>query len=242
MVYDNSQKYGPTKQFSLVFDNCAGQNKNRMVLRLGQYLIDTKVFQRVEIIFLIMGHTKNICDRRFKDLKNQFHHRNIYTMTQLVKTLSEGNQQYVHLIPVERNVFYNWDGFFTNTLRYKKAIKDCSKFHCFFYDQSQNGKVFKKNTVLNQNSTKETIHKQHANTIWNEQLKEAFPNLEKAQGIPDIKQVELYTKWRKLVPDQYQDQICPKPDDSILNKVKKDKAKKAKDKLQAKKQLEAQSN
>ena len=57
-----------------------------------------------------------------------------------------------------------------------------------------------------------------------------------------IKQVELYTKWKKLVPDQYQDQICPKPDDSILNKVKRDKAKNAKDKLQAEKQLEAQIN
>ena len=75
-----SMKHGPGKQLSLAFDKCAGQNKNRMVLRLGQYLIDLKVFQRVEIIFLIMGHTKNMCDRRFKDLKNKFHHRNVYTM------------------------------------------------------------------------------------------------------------------------------------------------------------------
>ena len=69
---DKSQKYGPAKQLSLVFDNCAGQNTNRMVLIFGQYHIDLKVFQRVEIKFLIMCHTKNICDRRFKDLKNNF--------------------------------------------------------------------------------------------------------------------------------------------------------------------------
>ena len=29
-----SKKHGPGKQLSLVFDNCARQNKNRMVLRL----------------------------------------------------------------------------------------------------------------------------------------------------------------------------------------------------------------
>ena len=73
-----------------------------MVLRFGQYLIDLKVFQRVEIIFLIMGHTKNICDRRFKDLKNKFHHCNVYTMDQLLKTLADGNKEHVNVIPGDK--------------------------------------------------------------------------------------------------------------------------------------------
>ena len=241
-IIDKSKMMGPAKKLSLVFDNCAGQNKNRMVLRLGQYLIDTEIFKRVEIIFLIMGHTKNICDRRFKDLKNKFHHRNVYTMQQLVNTLSEGNEQYVDVIPVNRNVFYNWDDFFTKTLCYKKAIKDCSKYHCFFYDEIQKGKIFKKHTVLNQILTKEAIHKQADNKEWKDQLKEALPSIDKAPGIADIKQVELYTKWRKLIPDQYQDIICPKPDDHIIIKVKRDKAKRAKNKLEVKKkQLESQN-
>ena len=123
-LIDLSKMHGPAKQLSLVFDNCAGQNKNRMVLRFAQFLIDTKVFQRVEIIFLIMGHTKNICDRRFKDLKNKFHHRNVYTRKQLIDTLSSDNEKYVKVIPVDKNSFYNWDEFFTKKLSYKKAIKD----------------------------------------------------------------------------------------------------------------------
>ena len=66
--------------------------------------------------------------------------------------------------------------------------------------------------------------------------------MDKAPGIVDIKQVELYTKWRKLIPDQYQDIICPKPDDHIIIKVKRDKAKRAKNKLEVKKkQLESQN-
>ena len=230
-----SKDKGPGAQLSLVFDNCAGQNKNRMVLRLGQYLIDAGIFRRIEIIFLIMGHTKNICDRRFKDLKNRFHHRNVYTMEQLIKTLSDGNENVVKVVHVNRNHFFNWDKFFTNNLNYKKAIKDCSKFHCFYYDHIQAGIIHKQHNRLDISSTKETVNKNTNNLIWKQSLKDLCPTQEKAPEISDIKQVELYTKWRKLLPDQFQEDTCPKPTAEILNKVKKDKAKKAKDKLAAKK-------
>ena len=163
-------------------------------------------------------------------------------MEQLVNTLSDANEDYVNVIPVDKNSFYNWDEFFTKELSYKKAIKKCSKYHCFYYDITQKGKVYKKNTVLNNTETKETIHNQYDNQIWIQQIQTLFPNPEKAPGIPDIKKVELYTKWRKLIPNHYQDSICPKPDDNVLLKVKRAKAKKAKDKLIAKKQQLNQNN
>ena len=43
-----------------------------------------------------------------------------------------------------------------------------------------------------------------------------------------MKQVELYNKWRPLVPDEYKDAICPKPSDAILEVVKKERAEKKK--------------
>ena len=36
-IVESSKQKGHGKQLSLVFDNCAGQNKNRMVLRFTQY-------------------------------------------------------------------------------------------------------------------------------------------------------------------------------------------------------------
>ena len=57
------------KRLTLIFDNCSGQNKNNMVLRLGLWLLDMGIYEEVEVLFLKAGHTKNICDRRFKDLK-----------------------------------------------------------------------------------------------------------------------------------------------------------------------------
>ena len=51
-------------------------------------------------------------------------------------------------------------------------------------------------------------------------------DLIKSLGLKPIKQVELYTKWWPLVPDEYTDDICPKPHESVFEMVKKDKAEK----------------
>ena len=48
----------------------------------------------------------------------------------------------------------------------------------------------------------------------------------KAPGRQPIKQVELYTKYRKFVPLQWRDACCPKPSDEVLNKIKSDKSEK----------------
>ena len=39
-------------------------------------------------------------------------------------------------------------------------------------------------------------------------------------GIPPLKQVDLFIKWRKMVPDEYKDVTCPRPTDDIILKVK----------------------
>ena len=60
----------------------------------------------------------------------------------------------------------------------------------------------------------------------------------KAPGMKPIKEVELYKKWRKHVPEEYQDEICPKPSDEVLAKFgheKKDKQQAKKDKEQCRK-------
>jgi hypothetical protein len=59
-------------KLNFILDNCGGQNKNRMVLRLAIWLVKTGVFKKVNFIFLVRGHTKNPCDRMFNILKLHF--------------------------------------------------------------------------------------------------------------------------------------------------------------------------
>jgi hypothetical protein len=48
----------PLKELNFVFDNCGGQNKNRMVLRFLVVLVKRKICKLARAIFLVRGHTK----------------------------------------------------------------------------------------------------------------------------------------------------------------------------------------
>ena len=57
-LLDGRQHY----KLTIIMDNCSGQNKNKMVIRLAPYLTIKKHFEHVSILFLIAGHTKNTAD------------------------------------------------------------------------------------------------------------------------------------------------------------------------------------
>jgi len=46
-------------------------------------------------------------------------------------------------------------------------------------------------------------------------------------GMADIKQVELYTKWRSLLKPENKDITCPKPPEEVLKRVRQAKNQKA---------------
>ena len=45
-------------------------------------------------------------------------------------------------------------------------------------------------------------------------------NIPPPAGVPAIKQVELYKKYRPLIPKKWQDITCPHPGEEILNAIK----------------------
>ncbi len=53
-------------------------------------------------------------------------------------------------------------------------------------------------------------------------------------GLWGIKQVELYSKWRKFVPAEFSDDICPKPSDKVLARVAQTKGDKSRERAAAK--------
>ncbi len=59
-------------ELNVIFDNCSGQNKNNTVLKLAIWLKEMRYFKRISFVFLIVGHTKNACDRLFNSLKHEY--------------------------------------------------------------------------------------------------------------------------------------------------------------------------
>jgi len=82
----NGPNYG---ELTYIADNCAGQNKNKVVVRFLMWLVENKIFPKVTIFFLVKGHTKNAADRMFNLLKYAYHRCNIYTYDELHSKLSE---------------------------------------------------------------------------------------------------------------------------------------------------------
>ena len=48
------------------------------------------------------------------------------------------------------------------------------------------------------------------------------PSPLKKPGLSDQKQVHLYSKWRPLIPIEYQNISCPKPSNDVIQRMKKD--------------------
>ena len=65
-----NQKFnmGPMMELNIIMDNCAGQNKTRMVVRMAAYMLELKYFKNINLIFLVKGHTKNMRDRMFNSI------------------------------------------------------------------------------------------------------------------------------------------------------------------------------
>jgi hypothetical protein len=45
-------------------------------------------FKKIEIFFYVRGHTQNVCDRMFNQLKLDFHKRNIHVFEQMMNLLN----------------------------------------------------------------------------------------------------------------------------------------------------------
>ena len=102
----------PLNELNLIMDNCGGQNKKNTIIKMCAYIVEAGWFNKVNIIFLVKGHTKNHCDRNFNLLKLEWHKRNVYTYAESLEVL--GSMENVEVIDAS-NLHFDYstmlDGF-----------------------------------------------------------------------------------------------------------------------------------
>lgn len=216
----------------LVCDNCNGQNKNRMVLRYIVYLVETLKFEKVTLIFLIAGHTKNPCDRLFNLLKYGYRKRNIFDVDSLVAILNENS--FVSAERFDKMKFRDWDTFFDSY--YAKPSQKVNKWHIFEVNSTLPGRKDPRTIMTYRRSAREGVE-----SAWQQYKKRNsipqvdrdsvlgdivdYPITLKPPGIRSIKKNELFTKYRKMVPEQYRNSdIYLPPSQEESNELKKQKA------------------
>ena len=102
-------------------DNCSGQNKNNYVLCLSVYLTMKKYFERVQIVFLVAGHTKNTADRLFNLLEIDYRKENIFFLSELIRVCNQN--EYVTAHKVDWKVFEDWNEYCEIYFNRVEAIK-----------------------------------------------------------------------------------------------------------------------
>ena len=236
------------KELNVVFDNCAGQNKNNMVLRLVPFLVEMGFFARVNFIFLVVGHTKNSADRLFNALKEVYRGSNIGTMEKLYPILNSSKK--VTVVPAQSQDFFDYDAFFDLFYREltglvkKNHIFSCDKTNCWegtklLMDIRQcdlpDASHVRYNILKQRFHRRKEIPKYHEavlarKTFMADYLASGLTNLP-IPGIPPYTQVQLHEKFGPCLDPADAEVTCPKPSSKIYELVKREGSDRKKMKL-----------
>jgi hypothetical protein len=107
-------------------DNCTGENKNRYLLGFLQWTIQTRLFDKVSVHFMIVGHTRNHLDGSFGRLKSLYFRSNVYSLSlwnSLVSSLPN-----THSIMCF-DQWFDWKAFLSQFFR---SIPHILSYHHFF--------------------------------------------------------------------------------------------------------------
>ena len=183
----------PAEEINLFFDNCGGQNKNRMVLRLLHFMVMRKLCRTANAYFLVRGHTKNDCDRLFNLMKKEVRCRNIYTPKDLYSAIDAHED--VEAIPMNEDAFYDWDALQDEHMKRPPGVKSA---HCFSVRQDNPNVMWIQEFIGGSEPVQHTLVK--ASFLENNQWFLKEPQDMPMKGIQNIKWMELHDKFRPLVP------------------------------------------
>jgi hypothetical protein len=189
----------PFKELNIVMDNCGGQNKNRMVLRMLFYLVKKGVAIDARLVFLVRGHTKNDCDRLFNLMKRLYRKSNVYTPSDLQDCIQ--HEMIDTLWINDATTFKDWDAqqddFITRPT-------DINTRHIFLVSATRNNGITMYMESYNTcgDVVARNLVKPAAVLDANYWLNLQDPTPVDPVAILDIKWMELYDKWKKFVPEE----------------------------------------
>ena len=133
----------------------------------------------------------------FKELKQKFHHKNVYTISQMVSVLN--NSPKVHVIRAPSEVHYDWDAYLDRLYK-RPAAGTVNKNHIFRAEANQTAhltmEAIKGVDIQVQNLNKGKITSTGATKAGRTRiLKYGKVQVIEPKELKPIKQVELYRKW-----------------------------------------------
>ena len=197
-------------------DNCAGQNKNNIVLRYLLWRVMTGQHKSITFSFLLTGHTKFAPDWCFGLIKRLYRCTKVSCLDDIVKVVEAsatcnvaqlvGDQQGNVLVKT-----YNWLDFFDAHFR---RLKDIIKYHQFFVSNDHPRVVFAR-----EYTDLPPVRFDLLKDNWQPNATELPPVIQPS-GLSSERQWYLYNSIREFCPPEYQDLVCPRPQTSQAKRRK----------------------
>lgn len=133
--YLGGKRFDARTPLVLHADNCAGQNKNNLMLFYLSNLVEQGMFHKLTLKFQIKGHIRNACDQSFGLFKQKFVLRESFTEEHLLDIFNHISN--LEAISFPSSKFYDWQVLET---RYNK-FPSLSKYQIFEFCSSRIGSV-----------------------------------------------------------------------------------------------------
>ncbi len=201
------------KWVHLTADNCVGQNKNNALLQYLMYRVLIGLHDKIELSFLIVGHTKFSPDGYFGLIKRHYRRSQVYTYDQLsdiVETSSTNGHN--GCVRVSNNidspvVYRDWSSWLS---KYFAKFKGITNYHHFCIEKTNPSIIVVKERKGSEEITVKLLKKEFP--FSKGKLPTKLPERLTPAGLSLKRQWYLYDQIRCHIPDESdKNQTCPQP-------------------------------
>jgi hypothetical protein len=216
MVWHFLKTLTPEKRAHIVFnaDNCIGQNKNNTMVKFFLWQCLMGYSKSIQVKFMIKGHTHFGPDANFSYIKKRYLRSNAFSLEQLYEIVKESSVTNKAEI-IDHKIFFDLK---TTLDSYFKDLPEIINYHYFLFETDRPGIVSVKENLRDEWTEyyllKPPLNQSNAKFQCN-----VKPSSLQSPGINRTKQINLYEKVRKFVPDEFKDVICAKPIDYTGDKT-----------------------
>ena len=169
--------------------------------------------KRIEISFMMVGHTKFAPDWAFGLLKQLFKRTEVGCLDDLVKVVNESAcVNHAQLVGKENGEVivkqYNWASFFTPFFK-RQAFDGIKSLHHLVFMSSKPGEVLVRKESDGEVVTLNVLTRAHLN--WQPSPQD-LPEEITPPGLSRERKTYLFERIREFVPEEKRDLVCPHPD------------------------------
>ena len=201
------------KWVHLSADNCVGQNKNNALLQYLMFRVLTGLHDKIELSFLVVGHTKFSPDGYFGLIKRHYRKSQVYTYAQLANIVESSSRNghnfcartFANKAPPI--IYRDWSSWLA---QYFSVFKGITSYHHFKIDKKNPSILLAKERIDSEEIEINLTTKHFPFSKTNPPKK--LPNKLLPPGLSLKRQWYLYDEIRCHIPSQNdKNQTCPKP-------------------------------